>query len=135
MCDALSKGHSMCARAKGNHHIIHPILASIRTRLFLSSLFFSLRSIVTLSLSLLEQAHALFFLPYIYIYTYIHTSDGYKRLLLSRIKIFLSFFFLLQTVDREKKLAAKCEKRTRLLILRNDVWARVRTSVLFLLLT
>jgi hypothetical protein len=72
--DALSKGHSMYARAKGNHHIIHPILASIRTRLFLSSLFFLY---VVLSHYRCrfsnKRMHFFFSSIYIYIYTYIHT--------------------------------------------------------------
>ncbi len=87
VCDALSKGHSMCVRARRNHHIIHPIPVATSTRLFL--LFFSLRSFVTLSLSLLDQTHALFFF---FFHTYIHS---YMRCVqassLSRTKIFLFF--------------------------------------------
>ncbi len=86
VCDALSKGHSMCVRARRNHHIIHPIPVATSTRLFL--LFFSLRSFVTLSLSLLDQTHALFFSSSTH--TYIHTWDAYKPALWAEQK---SFFF------------------------------------------
>jgi hypothetical protein len=132
MCDALSKGHSMCARAKGNHHIIHPILASIRTRLFLSlSLFpfFFLYVVLSHSRCRFSNKRMHFFFLF-HIYTYIHTSDAYKQRLLSRTKIFLSSFFFslslslshIYTLAIEKKnLAAECEKRTRLSILRNNV--------------
>lgn len=75
-CDALAKGHHICAKARRNHHIIHSIPVATSTRLFLLLFFFfSLPSFVTLSLSLLDQTHAPF--PF-HIYTYIHTSDAYK---------------------------------------------------------
>ena len=81
--DALSKGHSMCARAKRNHHH-HTSYPSGHKYKALSS--FSLRNFVTLSLSFLDQTHALFSF---HIYTYIHS---YIRCVqegsLSRTKIF-----------------------------------------------
>ncbi len=111
MCDALSKGHSMCARAKGNHHIIHPILASIRTRLFLSSLFFFLYVVLSHYRSRFSNKRMHFFLFHIYIYIYIYTSDAYKQFLLSRTKIFLSFFFLLSHTLTIKKKKYSCSVR------------------------
>jgi hypothetical protein len=137
VCDALSKGHSVCARARRNHHIIHSIPVATSTRLFFF-LFFSLRSFVTLSLSFLDQTHALFSSTHTYIHSYIRCVQEGS---LSRTKIF-SFFLLhthtyIHTEDGEK-IAAGRKRRTRLSILRNnDVWARVYTqaNVLFLLLT
>lgn len=124
MCDALSKGYSMCTRAKGNH----PILASIRTRLFLSlPLFFSsLRSIVTFSfVASRTQTHALFS-SLLHTHTYIdqmRTNSFFwaEQKNLSLPGFFLSSLslFLICIRTREKKTGSECEKRTRLSILRN----------------
>ena len=145
VCDALSKGHSMHARARRNHCILHPIPMATSTRLF----SFSSRSFVTLALFLRGQTHNFSFSC---IHTYIHSylrcvqadSEQNKK---------ISFFFLSLSLSLthththththtrtgdEEKIAAGRKWRARLSILRNDdVRAHVyaQANVLFLLLT
>ena len=144
VCDALSKGHSMCARAKRNHHIIHPIPVATSTRLFFSSSSsssFSSRSFVTLSSSLLDQTHALFspssrthtHHPYVRPYSRCVQAASFEQNKTRPLGCFFSPSLSLalshignRTADDGEKIAAGREKRTRLSILRNDnVWARV----------
>jgi hypothetical protein len=87
MRDAVSKGHSMCTRAKRNHHIIHPILVPISTRLFFSSFFLYL--VLSHYRCRFSTKRMHFFLLYIYIY--IHISVGSKQILWAEQKSF-SFF-------------------------------------------
>ncbi len=87
VCDALSKGHSMCVRARRNHHIIHPIPVATSTRLFL--LF--LCAVLSHYRCRFSTKRMHFFSPSTH--TYIHTWDAYKQALWAEQKSF--FFFLL----------------------------------------
>ena len=93
---------------KPSHHTSYPNGHKYKA-LFFS---FSLRGFVTLSLSLLDQMHALFFSS---THTYIHTSDAYKPALWSRTKIFLLFFFFRTYIytDDVEKIAGWAQKENK----------------------
>ena len=89
VCDALSKGHSICVRARRNHHIIRPIPVATSTRLFLLFFFAQFCHIIVVA----SRPNACTFFSF---HTYIHS---YMRCVqassLSRTKIFLFFLLLL----------------------------------------
>jgi hypothetical protein len=89
----------MCKNeGKSSHHTSYPSAHKYKA-------LFSLLSIVTLSLSLLDQAHALFFLSsyiYIVIYTYVRCVQAVS-LSRTKKKLFSFFFSRIHTDDREKK--------------------------------
>jgi len=88
MRDAVSKGHSMCTRAKRNHHIIHPILVPISTRLFFSSFFLYL--VLSHYRCRFSTKRMHFFLLYIYIHIYIYRI-GASRFFEQNKNLFLFF--------------------------------------------
>jgi hypothetical protein len=125
VCDALSKGHSMCARARRNHHIIHPIPVATSTRLFF--FFFLTQFCHIIVVASRPNACTIFFF-HTYIHTLIHQMRT-SRLFEQNKNLSLFFSFAHIYTDDVEKIAAGRKRRTRLSILRNDdVWARVYTQ-------